>query len=202
MPPGKFTLSAPALPENVTSEDGNEYPVDPDFRTILACLDRLADPDADDLSKALFVAARFYKGNPPPDMWPLFERFLLCGESPADGEDDPVMDFEQDADAIYASFRQQYGIDLIRDKLHWMEFRLLLRGLCEDTKFGELLKLRQLDPNDYAEKDRAKLRTLQDMVAIHPRVGLREAQLQAELDRRLRAGEDPSEILRQLQEEV
>ena len=91
---------------------------------------------------------------------------------------------------------------LIREHLHWMEFRLLLRGLCENTKFGELLKLRQLDPNDYAEKDRAKLRTLQDMVAIHPRVGLKEAQLQAELDRRLRTGEDPTEILKQLQEKV
>ncbi len=202
MPQGKFTLSAPVLPETVTSEDGKEYPVDTDFRTILACLERLADPDAEDIAKALFVATHFYKGNPPPDMWPLFERFLLCGESPADSEDDPVMDFEQDADAIYASFRQQYGVDLIREHLHWMEFRLLLRGLCENTKFGELLKLRQLDPNDYAEKDRAKLRSLQDMVAIHPRVGLREAQLQAELDRRLRAGEDPTEILKQLQEEV
>lgn len=202
MPPDKFTLSDPALPESVLSENGEEYPVDPDYRTVLACLERLADPDAADLAKALFIATHFYNGNPPPDMWPLFERFLLCGESPADGEDDPVMDFKQDADAIYSSFRQQYGIDLIRERLHWMEFRLLLRGLCEDTKFGELLRIRNLDPNDYAEKDRAKLRTLQDMVAIHPRVGEKEAKLQAELDRRLRAGEDPTEILKQLQGEV
>ena len=200
MSQSKFTLSAPTLPETVASEDGNEYPINPDYRTVLACLERLTDPNAEDIAKALFVAARFYKGNPPPDMWPLFQRFLLCGESPADSEDDPVMDFEQDADTIYASFRQQYGIDLIREPLHWLEFRLLLRGLCENTKFGELLKLRQLDPNDYAEKDRAKLRTLQDMVAIHPKVSARETKLQAELDRRLRAGEDPAEIIKQLQE--
>ena len=200
MSQSKFTLSAPTLPETVASEDENEYPINPDYRTVLACLERLTDPNAEDIAKALFVAARFYKGNPPPDMWPLFQRFLLCGESPAESEDDPVMDFEQDADAIYASFRQQYGIDLIREPLHWMEFRLLLRGLCENTKFGELLKLRQLDPNDYAEKDRAKLRTLQDMVAIHPKVSARETKLQAELDRRLRAGEDPAEIIKQLQE--
>jgi len=195
----KFTLSAPALPDSVISEDGNDYPIEPDFHTVLACLERLADPDAEDLSKALFVAARFYKGNPPPDMWPLFERFLLCGET-VDSDEEPVMDFEQDADAIYSSFRQQYGIDLIREHLHWLEFRLLLRGLCENTKFGELMKLRQLDPNDYAEKDRAKLRTLQEMVALHPRVSQRENELQMELDRRLRAGEDPVEIINQLKE--
>ena len=202
MPQSKFTLAAPLLPETVLGEDGNEYPVQTDYRVILSCLARLADPDAEDMSKALYVAVHFYKGNPPPDMWPLFERFLLCGEGPADTDSEPVMDFEQDADAIYSSFRQQYGIDLIREKLHWMEFRLLLRGLCEDTKFGELLRIRNMDPNDYAEKDRAKLRTLKEMVAIHPRVSVREAELQAELDRRLRAGEDPADILRQLQEEV
>lgn len=195
----KFTLSAPALPDSVISEDGNDYPIEPDFHTVLACLERLADPDHDDLSKALFLAARFYKGNPPPDMWPLFERFLLCGEF-VEPDEEPVMDFEQDADAIYSSFRQQYGIDLIRKHLHWLEFRLLLRGLCENTKFGELMKLRQLDPNDYAEKDRAKLRTLQEMVALHPRVSQRENELQMELDRRLRAGEDPVEIINQLKE--
>ena len=150
----------------------------------------------------LFIAVHFYKGNPPPDMWPLFERFLLCEEHAADDAEDPVMDFEQDAAAIYSSFKQQYNIDLIHEKLHWIEFRLLLRGLGEQTPFGNLLRIRNLDVSDYAEKDRARLRTLQDMVAIHPRVGMKEAQLQAELDRRLRAGEDPTEILKQLQDEV
>lgn len=202
MPPSKFTLSAPVLPESVMSEDGNEYPVDPDYRIILACLERLSNPDIEDMAKALFVAAHFYKGNPPPDMWPLFERFLLCEEHAAEEAEDPVMDFEQDAAAIYSSFKQQYNIDLIREKLHWIEFRLLLRGLGEQTQFGNLLRIRNIDVSDYAEKDRAKLRSLKELVAVHPRVGKREIDLQEELDRKLRACEDPSEILKQLQEGV
>lgn len=200
MPRSKFSLSAPVLPKSVHSEDGNDYPVDSDFRTVLACLERLSDPDAEALPKALFIATHFYKGNPPPDMWPLFQRFLLCGEDAAGGDDDPVMDFEQDADAIYASFKQQYDIDLIRGKLHWVEFRLLLRGLGENTPFGQLLKWRHMDVSVYAEKDRAKLRSIKDTVALQPRISQRELELQAELDRRLAAGEDPAEIIKQLKE--
>jgi hypothetical protein len=201
MPRVKFTLSDPELPESVISVDGSEYKIASDHSTVLTCLQRLADPEREALDKALFVAVRFFRGNPPPDMWALFEQFVLSGETGDDG-DEPVMDFEQDAEAIYTSFRQQYGIDLIRETLHWHEFRMLLRGLGSETKFGELLRIREMDINEVAEKDRPKLRKIKDMVALHPRMGTREAELQAELDRRLQAGEDPAEILKQLQGEV
>ena len=200
-PCDKFTLADSTLPESVMGANGTEYKIASDHRTVLACLDRLADPEREPLDKALFVAVRFFRGSPPPDMWALFEQFVLSGDA-GGGEDEPVMDFGQDAEVIYTSFRQQYGIDLIRETLHWHEFRMLLRGLGSETKFGELLRIREMDVNEVAEKDRPKLRKIKHMVALHPRMGAREAELQAELDRRLQAGEDPAEILKQLQEGV
>ena len=111
--------------------------------------------------------------------------------------DDPIMDYEVDAEAIYAGFRQQYGIDLLRANLHWYEFRALLSGLSEYTVAA---KIRQIAPDDVDKKHRAAFIRVRDALAITPRVSKAEQLLQEELDRRLANGEDPSEIIKQLQE--
>ena len=48
----------------------------------------------------------------------------------------PVLDFEEDGDYIYASFMQEYGIDLINQqgKLPWRKFLWLFNGLGADNK--------------------------------------------------------------------
>lgn len=53
--------------------------------------------------------------------------------------------FTQDAPAIYASFMEQYGIDLIKEqgKLHWDKFKALLDGLGPDTQFRRIVTIRQ-----------------------------------------------------------
>ena len=52
--------------------------------------------------------------------------------------------FKHDAEYIYASFLQAYGIDLIEQqgKLHWFKFQALLSGLPEDTKFRQVVSIR------------------------------------------------------------
>lgn len=52
----------------------------------------------------------------------------------------------EDAEYIYASFMQDYGIDLIdwQGKLHWRKFGALLAGLRDDTKFKKVLEIRQM----------------------------------------------------------
>ena len=52
------------------------------------------------------------------------------------------MDFEQDAWAIYSAFRQAYGIDLHRHRLHWWVFLDLLRALPDDTKLSQIIGIR------------------------------------------------------------
>ncbi|WP_227995081.1 Gp15 family bacteriophage protein [Oceanobacillus sp. CFH 90083] len=74
-----------------------------------------------------------------------------------DGNPMPVMDKEkddkkiysikQDAEYIFASFYQDYGIDLLeaQGKLHWYKFQALLAGLRQDTKFKEVIEIRTME---------------------------------------------------------
>lgn len=185
------------LPRSVIA-GGVAYKINPDFRNVLACLRVLSDPERQELHKVLYIVRHFYCGHPPPDMGRLFGEFISGGEAP-DDDREQLMDFELDAGAIYASFRQQYGINLLTESLHWYEFRALLQGLCEDTPFGQRVRIRGLDVNDVPEKERGKLRKIKDMLAIKPKMSKAEAELRAELERRLDAGEDPADIINSLQ---
>lgn len=87
------------------------------------------------------------KGNPMPVYTKDKERFYSL---------------KHDAEYIYASFMQAYGIDLIEQqgKLHWFKFQALLSGLPKDTKFCEVVSIRQWKkPNkgDTEEKQMSKL---------------------------------------------
>lgn len=194
-------ISLSRNPEKVLSRaitvDGIAYPIDPNFRTVLACVRVYNDPDKPIIEKALYIAQRFFLGNVPPDMGKAFSDFL--SEETQDDDGEQFMDFDMDAGVIYASFRQQYGINLMTDYLHWYEFRALLSGLTEQTPFGQRVHIRSMDINDVPEKARVKLRKLKDTLSIKPQISRREVELQAELDRRLEAGEDPTEIINSLQ---
>lgn len=63
-----------------------------------------------------------------------------------DGE--RLFSLKYDAEYIYSSFLQAYGIDLIdaQNSLHWKKFNALLNGLPSDTKFAEVLKIRSYKP--------------------------------------------------------
>lgn len=63
-----------------------------------------------------------------------------------DGE--RLFSLKYDAEYIYSSFMQAYGIDLIdaQNSLHWKKFNALLNGLPSDTKFAEVLKIRSYKP--------------------------------------------------------
>ena len=43
---------------------------------------------------------------------------------------------------IRAAFRQAYGIDLYRDRLHWIEFTELLNALPDDTRYTYVVGIR------------------------------------------------------------
>jgi hypothetical protein len=54
------------------------------------------------------------------------------------------MDFEQDADYIYASFLMDYGVDLIEQqgRLDWRKFTAMLGGLSSRTKIRDVMAIR------------------------------------------------------------
>ena len=67
-----------------------------------------------------------------------------------------VFDFEYDADIIFASFMQQYKLDLTEVELHWWKFLNLFQNLSEDTKFMEVVKYRSIRLSDIKDKKQKK----------------------------------------------
>lgn len=63
------------------------------------------------------------------------------------GSSERVVDFEQDADLIFAAFWQFYGIRLTTADLHWHEFLALFRGL-KDTKLNDVMGWRAFEPDN------------------------------------------------------
>jgi hypothetical protein len=84
--------------------------------------------------------------------------------SPKGQDNDQVLDYEQDAEYIYASFMQAYGIDLIdqQGKLHWNKFKALLNGLPKGTKVVEVVSIRSWKPSDDKKKRNTAMRELQE----------------------------------------
>lgn len=79
-----------------------------------------------------------------------------------------LYDYEQDSEAIFASFWQAYGIDLIeqRDKLHWDKFKALLSGLPSNSYFKTILDVRQRDTAGLEGKELNELLEAKAAVAL------------------------------------
>lgn len=69
------------------------------------------------------------------------------GNDVASGSPIKYYSFTQDASAIYASFYEQYGIDLVdqEGKLHWDKFKALFAGLGPKTYFQRIVQIRMKD---------------------------------------------------------
>lgn len=84
-----------------------------------------------------------------------------------------IYDIAQDAEYIYASFMQDYGMDLFEQQgvLHWDKFRALLAGLREDTKFKKVLEIRQmpLPAGKGSSEQRKQVEELKKAYALKPR---------------------------------
>jgi len=53
-----------------------------------------------------------------------------------------LLDFEIDADLIFAAFMEQYKIDLTEADLHWHKFLALLAGINENTLLAKVMGYR------------------------------------------------------------
>ena len=131
------------LPDSITVGK-RRYKLDLDFRNVLRLMDILA---RDDLIPAArdYLALKCVLKRPPKDSGAVMEelRKMLFPEHKKQQSDGKrLTSFEQDADLIRAAFRQAYGINLYRDKLHWLEFTALLSALPEGSRYSEVLGIR------------------------------------------------------------
>lgn len=128
------------LPDGVTV-DGRFYRLDFDFRNVLKMMEIMARDDLMPDARE-YLALKCLTRHPRNVSKVLAAvRALLFEKSPKT-DSKKVTDFVQDAGLIRAAFRQEYGVDLYREKLHWIEFRELLNAIPEGNRYSEVIGIR------------------------------------------------------------
>ena len=123
------------------------YRLKPDFRNVLRMFDILQDKSLTEQAR-IYLAINCIVKRPPRDIKQQLVVFMLARETLMQpkkqhhGNAEKITDFDQDADMIRAAFRQAYGIDLYRAKLHWQEFTELLNNLPDGTRYANIIDIR------------------------------------------------------------
>ena len=155
------------LPDGVTV-DGKFYKMDFEFRKVLQMIDIL---DRDDLmpEARAYNALRCLCKRPKNELKVLEAVKALLFKAPRKKGGQRVTDFIQDAGLIRAAFRQAYGIDLYRDRLHWIEFTELMNALPEGSRYAEVVGIRARpmpEPTQWNKKEREWLMQAKADVAL------------------------------------
>lgn len=81
----------------------------------------------------------------------------------------PVLDFEKDGDYIYASFMQDYQIDLIGEqgRLPWKKFLYLFNGLSSDTKIKQVMQIRSMEVPQYNGKNAKQIQQINELKSYY-----------------------------------
>ena len=154
-------LSLTRSPTTQLEWKGKKYEVNLAFDHVLLFLEMQEDPDLSDLGKFQQTFKLFFGKQKLPNDPDFSEKAMEVlskeiTDSPYgttvkndDGgvETTKQFDYKRDAGAIYASFFDQYGIDLNKErgKMHWSIFKALFDGLGPKTYFQRILSIRQED---------------------------------------------------------
>lgn len=129
---------------------GQKCRIRTDFRTWIrfTCI---ASGNLDKVHKSMEIIKLLFYDIPPNLLGAIKAAMDFCnpykktGEKGESKKHEQAYDFEYDAHAIYAAFKQQYGIDLRTEDMHWYEFRALFDNLTDDTLFVKTLGFRTVD---------------------------------------------------------
>lgn len=165
--------------------DGKFYKMDFDFRNVLKMIEVM---DRDDLMpEAKAYKALCFVQKRPKNVLKVYEAVkVLLFKAPRKKDAQKVTDFIQDAGLIRAAFRQAYGIDLYRDKLHWIEFTELLNAIPEGNRYSEVVGIRvrpMPEPTKWNQKEREWLMKAKADVKLEMTEKERKEQYQKDVGR-------------------
>ena len=157
------------LPDGVTV-DGKFYKLNFDFSNVLRMLEVLSMEDLMDDARE-YLALKCLVRRPRNIEKVLKEVRNVLSLMPAEKPSgEKITSFEQDAGLIRTAFRQEYGIDLFRENLHWLEFTELLQNLPGGNRYEEVLgiRTRPIPPaTQYNQKEREWLINAKRQCALH-----------------------------------
>lgn len=165
-----------ALPSSVTI-DGEEYPIETDFRTGIQFEMLLGDRSVEPEDKVVITLKMYYGDRIPRNLRAAVDAvvdFYRCGVKPDERKTkstaigkrrmDKIYDFDADAALFYAAFLDQYRIDLNDiDYLHWWKFMAMFEGLRRDHEIQRIMQIRGTDLASIEnQKERQRIMRLQD----------------------------------------
>ncbi len=167
--------------------DGKTYDLNISFDNVLKIIELMKEERIANVAKVDMAIRLFFKfekdkvipfdfGTQHQAVLSIFEEYINQKEETIekDRQGNPMPVYEKDtkqyyslkydAEYIYASFMQAYGIDLIEQqgKMHWFKFRALLSGLPKDTKFCEVVSIRQWEKPNKGDTEEKQMRELQE----------------------------------------
>lgn len=149
--------------EQTANIDGKEYDVDLSFNTVIDFYTLLEDEDLESYEKVILAFELFLPQLDSSEFTMTQQQETVnvivdyIQETPYGNTDDGIEEqetsqkpkknfsYSQDAGAIYSSFMQDYGIDLLKEKgqMHYLTFKALLDGLSDKTYFQRIVGLRE-----------------------------------------------------------
>ena len=163
--------------------EGARYALDLSFDNVLRVLELFGDTDFTKGQKAIIAFDMLVRDEIKVDIDTKAQIILFILKDFLDIDFDqletsdapkkpPVYDLKADASYIYASFLQDYNIDLIEQqgKLHWKKFQALLTGLREKTKFREVVGIRTMDipaPTEHNKEQRDHIMKLKEVYKLN-----------------------------------
>ncbi|NBA12209.1 Gp15 family bacteriophage protein [Weissella confusa] len=173
--------------------NGVEYSLNLSFDNVIDVFDTLNDASLDESERILMSlgiligfdeVSAMYEQSGPVGLSELFVEIfndhIRSGTSSIDDSDmydidgnlmptaaafqKKTYDLDVDSDAIYSSFMQVYGLDLIEQqgKLHWQKFNALLAGLPDNTRLMQIIQIREWKPEKGdSSEHKAKMKKLQ-----------------------------------------
>lgn len=140
--------------------------VNPAFDIVLEIQKLYKEPDLNEFEKMEQALYMLVKNNWNLKLFSLPEKMALLSEickrfiavkkrPQIKSSTVPILDFEEDGDYIYASFMQDYHIDLIDEqgKLPWKKFLYLFNGLSAETKIKQVMRIRDMELPEFDGKN-------------------------------------------------
>jgi len=158
-----------------------EIPINSDFRTGIRIILAFEDNDLAGFEKQSVLLQNLY---PKPIENEFIEeavkqgiKFLNCGKVVSEDEDNEdlprLYSFDQDAELIFAAFKQTHGIDLDEAQLHWWKFMTLFMDLGADTAFCNLIGLRHRLKTGKATKEERQFARDHEKLVELPEIDMR-----------------------------
>ena len=166
--------------------DGKQYEVNASFDNILRLINLLNDKMPLDLKLTIGIQMLFGRDTELLELDPEYQKELIeyVAEEYIQSKDEieyddlgnvmpqvpkkRIIDIDLDAEYIYGSFIQAYGIDLIevQGKLHWYEFRALLASLPDNTRMREIMGYRAYKKPSKSDTHHSQMMKLQEQYAL------------------------------------